>query len=256
MTHRTELKRPVKTVNSAFRVFEILKEHESLTLGELAAELGLAKSTVYRYLRTLEEGGYVVRNGDTYSLGLRFLEFAVFARDRRALWQLSRESIDYLAEQAGETVGLVALENDHAVHLYQARGNTMVRTSSSIGERQLLHQSASGKAILASLPDAEVHDIVDKYGLPARSQYSITDEERLFDELAQVREDGYAVSREESTEGMNAIGAAIHDRDGDPVGGVSIVGPAHRLKVDGDHDDFPELLLGTVNEIEVNFRNR
>jgi DNA-binding IclR family transcriptional regulator len=127
-------------------------------------------------------------------------------------------------------------------------------TSSEIGNRRPLHQLAAGKAILAALPTEEVDRIVDRRGLPSRTDNTITDEERLREELERVRERGYAFNRSESIEGLNAVGACFRDEEGWPLGALSISGPANRLTGSLFEDELPNRLLGAINEVEINLK--
>lgn len=250
----TRPNRPVATVETVFDIFEFIRNTGHATLREIADELEMSKSTAHRHLRTLEYHGFVSRVEGRFKLGFAFLDYGVYVREESRLFQAGQETIDQLAEDTDGKVWLVGLENGKTVHLYSATGSRNLPTNARVGQRNLLHLSAVGKPILASLPDEKVKDILEIYGLPPLTENTITDEEELFRELESIRERGYAFNREESVIGLKAVGAAVQDSNGDPIGAVSISGSANRMKGDFFEEELPQELLAAVNEIELNLR--
>ena len=244
----------VSTTATSFSILESLERHRGATISEIAEDLDLAVSTVHRHLVTGLEEGYVVKDGTEYRIGLRFLEFGFSAREQLPFYETAKDQIEVLAKRTDEKIRLTALEGYEAVLLYRRMGRSSLKTSSKIGNRRPLHQLAAGKAMLATLSREEIEMILDKHGLPARTDYTITERGELFEELDEVRERGYAYNLEESIEGLNAVGAAFKDDDGYPLGALSISGPANRIKGEKLHQELPDLLLSAVNEIEINLK--
>ena len=253
MTNQTNA-RPVTTVETTFAILEQLKRADEAALGvsELASRLDLAKSTVHRHLATLESLGVAVRHEDGYRLGLRLLDYGLYARNQRRLYAVAKPKVDELAEETGEKVWCITHEHGRSIHLYGATGKHSVQTDAREGSRGYLHQHAAGKAILASLPSVDVREIVDRYGLPAETDRTVTTESELFEQLERIATRGYAVNREESVPGLHAVGAPITDRDGVAIGAISVSGPANRLKGIRLTEELPDLLLGATNEVEIN----
>lgn len=243
---------PVTTVETTLEIVEYLSRNDDAGVSELATELGRAKSTVHRHLATLVHHGYAVEENGVYELGLRFLSLGLHARNGRSLYHESCAKVDELAEQTGEKVWCMTVENGRSVHLYGASGEQSVRTDSREGQISHLHQHAAGKTILAHLSPEQITGIIERYGLPARTEQTITDENELFEQLERIRERGYAFNREESIPGLHAVGVPITSENDDVIGALSISGPANRLKGNTLTETFPELLLGAVNEIEIN----
>jgi len=211
-----------------------------------------AKSTMHRYLRTLESQSFLVRESDMYRLGVRFLDYGVVARERYDFSEEAKRKADELAEETEEKIWCTVEEHGQSVHIYGARGRHSVRTSARVGRRTALHSHAAGKSILAHLPPERVDAIIEVHGLAPRTPHTITDAEELHEELATVRDKGYALNFEESYEGLHAVGAPIIDEDGDVLGALSISGPAPRLTESYLRDDLSARLVGTVNEIAIN----
>jgi DNA-binding IclR family transcriptional regulator len=248
----TAVDRPVETVERAVEIVAYCKRNGPFGVAELARDLDCAKSTVHRHCRTLEANGLLVREGDDYRLGVRFLDFGVVARDRSTLYREAQPKVDELADETEEKIWCTVEEHGRSVHIYGARGNHSVRTDARVGTRNYLHQHAAGKAILAKLPPERVDEILDVHGLPARTAHTITDPDRLREDLAEIRERGHAFNFEESVEGLHAVGAPVTDPDGVAIGAISISGPANRLAGDRLREELPSLLAGIVNEITIN----
>ncbi|MFB6131687.1 MAG: IclR family transcriptional regulator [Salinigranum sp.] len=246
----------VKSDERLFAIIDCLRELDGAGPTELAEHMGLPKSTVYGHLATLKHNEFVSQEDGEYRLGLKFLDYGVYARDRHDLAKIANESIRKIAEQTGETAWIVVEEYGLAVYLSKAEGENSVQNHARIGRREPLHQLAAGKAILAHLPDERVREIIDQHGLPAATENTISDEGELFDELDEIREDGYAFSNREVITGTRAVGAPILDeRNANRVlGAISVAGPAKRLRGDWYREDLPNLMLGTANEIELKFR--
>lgn len=254
MTIPSRPEKPVTTVETALEILEFVKRCQGATLTEITDSTEFAKSTVLRHLVTLEYSGLLARKGDEYRLGLRFLDYGIHVRDTNALYQVGRERANQLAEETDGKVWLTAVQHGQSVHLHEATGSYQLSTDVRVGQRRYLHQFATGKAILASLSDSEVEEVLTHHGLPARTRHTITNRDDLFDELKEIRERGYAFNREESTKGLHAVGASISGPDDKPIGGLSVSGPANTMRGEYFEQELPEILLGATNQIEVNLR--
>lgn len=246
--------RAVTTTETSIQILELLKASRGLTLAEITSELAVARSTIHRHLLTLENNDLVVRDNGTFYIGLRFLDFGICARDQTEFFHVAREPVDRLAEETGEKIWLVAKEDDFSVHLYKAYGDNPLKTSARIGQRRHLHQLAAGKAILASLPEDERRSIIERRGLPEKTENTVTNREDLFEEIDSIADRGYAFNIGESITGLNAVGAAIRDEDGYPLGSISISGPANRVKGELLREQLPDTLLAVIDEIHIHLR--
>lgn len=246
---------PVRTTALSFEIVEALQEADGMKLSEVADAFDIAGSTAHRHLETLSEYGYVVRDGETYELGLTFLDPGVYARDDHIVYQVSEQYVDRLAEQTGEQVWLLTVQNGHTVVLYREMRNKTLKTSERLGQRRLLHQSAAGKAMLAAFPESEARAIIREHGLPPLTENTITDEETLFAELEAIRDrGGVGFNHEETTIGLKAVGAPILDAENQVLGAISVSGPANRLQGSLLEEELPQKLLSVTNEIQVNIR--
>jgi IclR family acetate operon transcriptional repressor len=250
MTEQTEPY--IRAVDRSLRIVQALQEMPGGTATEIADRVGLPKSTVYNHLQTLCENEYVTRTGEGYRLGLRFLEHGGHTRKRMNVFDVAKPEIESLADETGELVNLIVEEHGRGVYLYRERGNHAVSLDSYVGKRQYLHSTAFGKAMLAYLPAETVEKILDHHGMPTRTERTISDREVLFEELATIRERGYAFDDEESLKGLRCVAAPILTQDNEVIGAVSVSGPTSRLSGQRFEEDLPDLLSSTTNVIQIN----
>lgn len=252
MTTHTGNDDTIQATETAFDIVETIKNHNSAGVTELANELGYAKSTIHKHLRTLVSRGYLVEEDGQYRVGLRFLDLGVHGRNRRDVFEEAHSKVDEIADQTDEKAWLITEEHGRAIHLYGASGRHTLRTYARTGKLTYLHQTAAGKAILANLPDERITRIIAQQGLPAETDATITNSEQLFDEIEQIRDRGYATNQGETVQGLQAIGAPICDTNGNALAAISVSGPSNRLEGDRLDVEIPNLLLGATNEIEIN----
>lgn len=245
-------KNMVATTGTVFGIIEALQSENGARVSELAEELDLAKSTIHRHLSTLKERGYVVKEGDEYHPGLRFLDIGQHARQRKDAYVMAKPKVKKIAEETGERAQFMVEENGRAVYVHIVRGENAVRTDPGIGNGIPLHSTSAGKAILAYLPEWQVQDLIEGGYLTEETPETITDSEELRQDLAEIRERGYSLNEQENLNGLRAVGVPIKGANGTIIGALSVSGPTHRLKGDFFRNELPNLLLGISNELELN----
>jgi len=232
------------------RIVDLLADRGPLGVQAVADELDIAKSTAHAYLSTMRDLGYTINGPNGYELSLKFLEYGIEERADRRILDAAEEPITRLAEDTGEAVYLVIEENGFAVYLDYALGERAVRTHARIGTRVKMHSLASGRAILAHLPESRVADIIEQHGLPAQTDQTVTTKSELLDELEDIRDRGYAVNEGEATVGTRAVAAPVVT-DGTVHAAIAVVGPANRL-TRADLDEYVvHDVLATANQVEI-----
>lgn len=244
----------VKATGTTFEIIETLAREDGGRVTEIAAELGLAKSTVHRHLATLEELEYVVKDGNEYRIGFRFLKLGEQTRKPTETYQMARKKVSKIAEQTDERAQFVVEEHGKAVFVFGETGAHAVQTDSEIGKFRPLQSMAAGKAILAFLSEARVEEIIRRYGLPALTENTITDADELYEELEEIRERGYSINDQETIPGLRAVGVPIEWPDGGVFGALSVSGPIHRVQGEHLKETIPNILLGTANELELDMK--
>jgi DNA-binding IclR family transcriptional regulator len=240
------------TTETSLRVVSKLKELDGAGVTELAEALDIAPSTAHSHLTTLRENRYVVKEGDTYRLGLKFLDFGQYVRANNDYYSLAESKVERLSEETGARTHFIVEEHGQGVYVFTGSGKHGVETFARDGRRMELHSAAAGKAILAYLPEERVHEIIDEWGLEQRTAHTITDRDELFEELEEIRgRDGIGFNLEEQIVGIRAVGAPVRTPDGTVIGALSVSGPAHRMKGDRLYEELPDIVLGTANELEL-----
>lgn len=241
----------VRSVKTAFAIIETVKATDGIGITAIADELGIAKSTVYNHLTTLEKCGYVVRVDDTYELGLQFLDLGYHARSRHRLYDVAKPEIDSFVSQIGDRCQLMVREGTKGIYIYQASGNQAISTDSHIGTQVDLHATAVGKVYLAHLSDTELEALLNQVKLTAVTDNTITDRSALEENFEQIREQGYALNDEERILGMRAVGAPIQSEDETVLGALSVSGPTTRLNGERYRSELPEALLQIARVIGI-----
>ena len=230
-----------KTIDSPYRVqvldralaaLAILANRSNeISLAELCTSLKLHKSTVHRLMMVLEQHRLVVKNPDTgrYRLGLRLFELGSKAIEGLDLRGRARPYLDRLQNKFGETVFFCILDDGQVFYVEKVESQQSVRTACNVGSRAPAYCTAVGKAMLAELPEAEVQQIVRRWGLKAVTPNTITTPAALKAELKAVCARGYAIDDEEKEEGLRCIGTAVRAHSGKLIAAMSISGPAFRM---------------------------
>lgn len=247
--------RTLSTVSTTIRVIDALKSLQGATATDLMAELDLSKAAVYNHLTTLRENNYVIKDGPTYRLSPLFITLGEFVRSEDTLYTFGREEVDRLVEETGEYAQLVTELHGKGVIIYKSEGENAVGSEYLTAVQQNrfhLHYTAAGKAILAHLSEARVEEIIDKHGLPERTESTITTRQELFEALEEIRDRGFAYNDSEEIEGLRVIGAPIIAPKGTVLGALSLSGPVSRMREDRYHEKLPELVMRRSNIIEVN----
>lgn len=205
----------IQVISRAAAVLRALEGRtEGLSLGAIAKEVGLPRSTVQRIVSALETEKFVIaaspEKGVRLGPGLVTLGSAAKAE----LDHIVRPYLQRLSEALNETVDLSMLDRHVMVFIDQAVSRShRLQAVSATGVTFPPHCCANGKAVLARLGADELNAVL-KGRLHAATRNTITSREKLAEELEQVRKTGLALDREEQTEGICAIGAAIRDPGG------------------------------------------
>ncbi|WP_197094059.1 IclR family transcriptional regulator [Nonomuraea sp. SBT364] len=213
----------VQSVDRAIAILEILAREGASRVTDLAAELDVHKSTAFRLLGALEQGGLVEQSGDRgrYRLGFGVVRLAGAATAQLDLAKESRAVCLRLAGEVGETVNVAVPQDGHAVNVSQVRGPSAISGHNWVGQRTPAHATSSGKVLLAfgALPLPEA---LDRF-----TPLTITDARLLG--LEEIRRRGWAFTVEELELGLNAVAAPVRGSDGAVVAAVSASGPSYRL---------------------------
>lgn len=244
----------VKSVDKTLRLIELLNERGEGRVTELAEHTGYSKGTVHKHLATLEQHEFVVKEDGVYRPGLRFLDIGGKLRTRIPLSREIKQRIRELGEITNEVAQFAVLDYGKVVTVYRESGREGVQTKIHVGKRLPANQLAGGKAILSQMPESDVEAIIDRFGLPEATPNTFTDREQFKEELAEVRDQGYAINREETIRGLMGVSVPVVPDMGQPeiLGACTVSGPTHRLSEERLNEEIAETLLSVVNALELN----
>jgi DNA-binding IclR family transcriptional regulator len=217
----------IQAVDRALQLLQAFRAPEQeLGVTELAAALGVHKSTVSRLAATLAGRGFLERapGSDAFRLGPELGRLGLLALRRSDLVELARPAMERLADETGETVNLGVLEGSEAVNVAQAEGRHIVGVGSWAGRRTPLHCAANGKVLLAASGAAELPARLERF-----TERTIVERRALERDLDRVRRRGYATNVGELEEGLNAVAVPVRDAEGTCLAALSVSGPAYRL---------------------------
>jgi DNA-binding IclR family transcriptional regulator len=229
-THLTD-NSSVQSVDRAISILEILADRGEMGVSEVAAELGVHKSTASRLMSSLLTHGLVEQISDRgrYRLGLGLVRLAGSVTSSLDVVSGSREVTKALASQVGETVNIAVLDNKQVLYVDQVMGPSMVSMRSWLGQSVPTHCTASGKVLTAWLDKpARISSRPDSWKKLAPN--TITSVEALELELEQVRQNGFAVAYQEMETDFVAVAAPIRNEHDEVTAALVISGPASRLK--------------------------
>jgi len=247
----------IQTVMNAFRMLEVFDGEVAIGVSDVARSLGLHKNNAFRLLATLEIAGYVQQSADSelYHLGPRCLELAhAFARNH-PFASLARPLLEELVAETGETAHVGVLRDlQQVAHLDGVLPNQLLLTGLRVGERLPAHCTAIGKALLVGLLErpvapptsrsesggrrgavAQPMPGVGSWTLDGFTDATITDGNKLLDEVRAGQLRGYAVDFEEYACGLHCVAAPVRDASERVVAAISISGPSQRLTREAVH---------------------
>lgn len=210
---------------------EIAKSEDGIGVTELANRLELNKSTVYRFLATLEEEQYLEQQETTkkYQSGIKLFELASRIVNQVDWTKDIRPFLVDLKDRVNETVHLGIIDNGEVVYIDKVECERSIRMYSRVGKRAPVYCTGVGKAILAFLSKEKQANIIKNIDYTKFTTNTIIDDSDLKKEIKIIRAQGFALDREEHESGVNCAAAPIFTHDGQVLGGISIAGPSSRV---------------------------
>lgn len=238
----SDSKSPVKTTLRSIELLDLIKSEDGATASELAERTDLARSTVHNHLRCLIKAGYIIKEENTYHVGLQMYILGEYARTRKPGYLLAKRYTEELAMRTGLEVDFNVEEYGQLINVYGANGHTN-DPDIELGSHFHLHNTAVGKAILAEYSDERVDGILDEYGLPATTDHTITDRSALRKEIKLTAERGYAINDQELFSGYKSLGKVVLQPDGKILGGIAVGGPVYAIG-----ETFDQSVVSAVSE--------
>ena len=243
--------RELTTTATSLRVVDVISRLEGAQMSEIAAELELANSTVHAHLTTLRNHELVVKEGNEFHLGIKLFHLGEQARHRKPEYEIVRQHAHRLSNRLNEEVAFAITEHGRSVIIFD-ENNDPTKEGFQVGRYFHMHNSASGKAMLAEWSRERVEEVLDRWGLPKETENTIQSRTELYEELERTRERGYSLNDQEALEGLMAVGMAITNPDGSVLGSLDVSGPPYRLS----EEQIASELRETVTQIEREIASR
>lgn len=227
------------------------QEKSSWGARELAKEMDVNHTNIYRILETLEKNGFVNKHTETkkYSLGYALLELSSVVYESLNLDSLVRPTLQTLCEETGESVFLTVLDREDAITLMVVEPKNKVKFSVTEGSRAPIYVGASYRSILAYQSNEFIESIIDK-GLKQYTERTMTDPEILREELSIIKKQGYAESQGEYTPDVVAIAVPVKDSTDQIKASITVSGPVYRF-LEQQKEIILPLLMSARNEVEL-----
>lgn len=221
----------LSSVENALKILETFTiDDTEKRVTQIANELGLAKSTVSRLIKTLHSYGYVKKNPESqkYSLGTKILSLYSSLMSEMEIVKEANPYLEELAQETSESVQLAELEGSDVIYTEQIKSSFPIQIFAHIGRINPIHCTSSGKLLLAYQEVEVIEDILSQK-LEKYTSTTITDPTILKKELLEIRSLGYCYIENEFIDGIVSIAAPIRDYNKKVVAAVSLVGPIQRI---------------------------
>ncbi|WP_185805362.1 IclR family transcriptional regulator [Bacillus canaveralius] len=217
----------LSSVHNAIRILQTFSTSETeLGISELSVRLDLAKSTVFRLIRTLSEANLVEKNIETqkYQLGIAAFQLGFIVYHSMELRRIALPILDKLAKSIRRVIRLGVYDNGGAVYICKRMPEDDDATISKIGDRVPSHCTAIGKMLLANQSEMEIERVITN-GLPRYTKKTIVSPNELRQHMSDIKKKGYALTMEELRTGVSSVAVPVQNDMGKIVGAISITGP-------------------------------
>jgi DNA-binding IclR family transcriptional regulator len=227
-----------KTVVKSKQILQLFIDHDRLTLNEMTALSGIPKTSLFRMASSLEEMGFLQKDGHGYFLGLSFLQFGQLVAERLDVRQIALPVMKQLQLESGEAANLIIQDGNEAIYIEKVDTLQPVRVYTKIGKRAPLYAGACPRILLAYLSQWEREQYLEHTRLAAVAKGTIRDTDTLIQVLEESRSRGYSISHSELENDTSAVAAPIFNHAGKIAAGLSLAGPSARF----DADSLPLLI--------------
>lgn len=241
----SEIKRN-QSVERVLDILEVMAIHgEAIRLNDLSDKLEMSPTTVYRFLKTLMDKGYVKQDEESskYFLTLKLNYYAEQIHHNYSLRNIVSPFLKLISEETGESASLVVKEDNMAVYIDKYIGsNKMIQSLQKIGNRAPLYCTGVGKVFLAAMEQNELEKVLKETSpFEKLTVNTLTEYEMIAEELSIIKEKGVSYDNEECEIGAKCVAVPIRDYTGSVIAAISVSGPVSRME--GDNIKQIERLL-------------
>jgi DNA-binding IclR family transcriptional regulator len=220
----------LNSVDNALRVIELLADNKQLGVTEIGQHLGISKATAFRLLSTLGSRGYIKKDANKYSLGMKFSFLGTLVISRMEITRYARPYLEELSRLSNEASHLAVWDDDRHIRFVEkiTTPSTIVMES-FVGLPKFCHSTATGKVLMAYRETAYLDSILNWTDLEARTVHTVVSPSALLEQLRVIRQDGYLVCIDEDELGLTCFAAPVFGPGGNAIAAVSISGPTTRM---------------------------
>jgi DNA-binding IclR family transcriptional regulator len=225
-----------------------------MRLSELAEKSDLSISTIQRLTYTLQELGLIDRHPDTkrFQMGPKMIRLALAVMQSLELKKVARPYMQALSDEIGEVVGLAVLSGTEIILVDSVKiEHQVLNINMNSGAVIPPHATASGKAILAFLDEAQVGKILQHSQMRRLTKNTITSMRTLQKQLKAVSASGYGLAIDENADGFSAIAAPVRDSSGAVIASTIIMVPSARVSKNKLESSFSKKVIRTSDRISM-----
>lgn len=243
-----------QTLEKGLRILDLYcGDESSFGLSEISRRLGVNKTTVYRYVTSLCDLGYLCKDSKdkNYSLGLKTIPLAHSFLQKANIVRQIKPVVDeiHLQHDLHIDVGIMQNESIYLVYRRESK-DTLAFLHFTTGTN--LYSLATGKAALSFMAEDAQETLIEQFELEPRTDFTITNKGDLRHELAETKKRGYSVNREEFLPGLISLGAPIFDlRSSEVTGGVSFDSSTAKFSMDEFEEKYASLLVELAKTLSV-----
>lgn len=222
----------VLSLARGLKVIETFEGHtEGRSIADIARQTGLSRAAVRRLLLTLESLGYAESNGRVYRLKTRVLKLGFSYLSSASLPAMAQPILELITEQIHESSSLSVLDGDQIVYIGRSSAKRVMSIGLSVGSRLPCYCTSMGRILLASLPEQQMLEYLDRVELKTMTPKTITDKTVLAEIVRRVTCDGFALADEELELGLRSIAVPVKTRQNETVAAMNIGVHAARVSV-------------------------
>lgn len=219
-----------QSIKKAFEVLSFIVENpEKMTLVEMSSRIGMNKTTLYRFLSTLESMDFLARKDDRYVPGIKLFELGSRVPIKELLVDKVHPILLRLTAEVNETVNMGEFRKNRVFYLDKTESQRSLQIHTSVGSYIPLYSSALGKSILSILPGPLRETIIGRLDFEKKTENTVTDAGILRAHVARVWERGYGTDCEEMEHGLHCVAVPIKIESLDFYGAISCSGPTVRF---------------------------
>ncbi|MCD6581510.1 MAG: IclR family transcriptional regulator [Desulfuromusa sp.] len=250
MTLSIDKKDFVMSLDRGLKVIQAFdREHEKMSLSQVAMRVELNRAAVRRFLLTLKSLGYVNSDGKLFWLSPKILKLGYSYLVSQPIVDLVQPFVDLVSAEVGESCSVSVLDGTEIVYISRRRTQRIMSFSLHVGTRLPAAVTSMGRVILANKNTRELDTILDLVELKQLTKYTMTDRQILKEELLKVREQGYSVINEELELGLRSIAVPIHNKNDKIVAAINVGTHAERISEQELIDRILPCLLKSAMEI-------